>query len=67
MQQGWDDCNKAVVYELAGNDCRLLKGVGTMQGGALGLILCKPLPISQLKHKLEQGEGCPLHSRQPAI
>ena len=64
MQQGREDCNDAVVYELAGNHSRLLKVVGSVQGCALGLVLCQPLPVSQLEDKLEQGEGGPLHSRQ---
>lgn len=63
MQQGRKDCNDAVVYELASNHSCLLKVVCSMQFGALGLVLCKPLPVSQLEDKLEQGECCPLHSR----
>lgn len=45
MQGSWNGNDDAVVENLAKYDSCLLKGVGPMQGGAFGLILCKPLPI----------------------
>lgn len=46
MQRCWNGSDDAVMYELASNDSRLLKVVGAVQGGALGLVLCKPLPVA---------------------
>ena len=60
MQHSRNDCYDAVVHQFAKDHCCLLKGIGTMQSGALGLILQQPLPVTQLEGQLQKGIRSPL-------
>ena len=62
MQHGRNYCYDAVVHQFAKNDCCLLKGIGTMQSGALGLVLQQPLPVTQLENQLQKGIRSPLQN-----
>ena len=64
MQHSRNDCYDAVVHQFAKDHCCLLKGVGTMQSGALGLVLQQPLPVTQLEGQLQKGIRSPLQEKK---
>lgn len=62
MQHGRNDCYDAVVHHFAKDNCCLFKGIGTMQMGALSLVLQQPLPVTQLEDQLQKGICSPLQN-----